>query len=129
MSRSNDDDDGGYLSGRATDGVRMYLKEIGRLALLTGEEEVSLARRIDDKQMLMELLAFRIYDIVALGDCVSWERDRQQRLLHQVRVDSRAASSRSRGWLLRENRTRKSAVHSTSPLAQSVHIYPTFLRS
>jgi RNA polymerase primary sigma factor len=46
-ARAQDDDDGGDLTGPATDGVRMYLKEIGRVALLTGDEEVSLARRIE----------------------------------------------------------------------------------
>jgi RNA polymerase primary sigma factor len=45
--RAHDDDDGGDGSGPSTDGVRMYLKEIGRVALLTGDEEVSLARRIE----------------------------------------------------------------------------------
>jgi RNA polymerase primary sigma factor len=45
--RLSEDDDGGDGSGPSTDGVRMYLKEIGRVALLTGDEEVSLARRIE----------------------------------------------------------------------------------
>ncbi|MBK5223544.1 MAG: RNA polymerase sigma factor RpoD [Acidimicrobiia bacterium] len=33
--------------GGSSDSVRLYLKEIGRVALLTGPEEVSLARRIE----------------------------------------------------------------------------------
>ena len=46
-ARASEDDDSGDGSGPSTDGVRMYLKEIGRVALLTGDEEVSLARRIE----------------------------------------------------------------------------------
>jgi RNA polymerase primary sigma factor len=46
-ARPSEDDDSGDGSGPSTDGVRMYLKEIGRVALLTGDEEVSLARRIE----------------------------------------------------------------------------------
>ncbi len=34
--------------GSTADSVRMYLREIGKVALLTAEEEVSLARRIQD---------------------------------------------------------------------------------
>jgi len=45
-SRASEDDEGDG-SGPSTDGVRMYLKEIGRVSLLTGDEEVSLARRIE----------------------------------------------------------------------------------
>ena len=46
-ARASDDDESGDGSGPSTDGVRMYLKEIGRVALLNGEEEVFLARRIE----------------------------------------------------------------------------------
>ncbi len=45
----------------------------GRIELI--DEMLELARRIDDKPLVMELLAFRVYDAVALGDTDSWVRD------------------------------------------------------
>ncbi len=56
----------------------------GRIELI--DEMLDLARRIDDKPLVMELLAFRVYDAVALGDLESWERDlsTHQRLADEI---------------------------------------------
>jgi RNA polymerase primary sigma factor len=44
-------------SGGSSDSVRLYLKEIGRVALLTGPEEVALARRIEAGKFARERIA------------------------------------------------------------------------
>src|SRR5213078_2498048 len=52
-------DEQSRLAGPTSDHVRMYLKEIGRVSLLSGEEEVDLARRVESglhaSQQLTEL--------------------------------------------------------------------------
>jgi RNA polymerase primary sigma factor len=49
--------DSGRSGGGSSDPVRMYLKEIGRVPLLTGDQEVQLARRIEAGKEAEEQLA------------------------------------------------------------------------
>ncbi len=39
------------------------------------DEILAIAEQIDDKHLLLELLTFRIFDVVALGDTDTWDRD------------------------------------------------------
>jgi tetratricopeptide (TPR) repeat protein len=41
----------------------------------TLDEVLQLAERLGDKRMHMEQLNFRVYDVLALGDAASWDRD------------------------------------------------------
>ncbi len=57
------------LESSLDDPVRMYLREIGRVPLLTGEEEVKLARRMERGRVeLLKLAASRDYRIIEDGE-------------------------------------------------------------
>ncbi len=75
-------------AGGSSDSVRMYLREIGRVPLLTAAEEVSIAKRIKKGEQAKEVLA----DLAAsdgLDSLASVDRSRYQR---HVRDGDRATS-------------------------------------
>ena len=65
-----EDDEAGY--SRTSDPVRMYLRKMGSVSLLTREGEVEIAKRIEEgeRRMLQAVLNSRVAvdDIVELGD-------------------------------------------------------------
>jgi RNA polymerase primary sigma factor len=68
-------------SGGSSDPVRMYLKEIGRVPLLTGAEEVEYSRRVESGGFA----ATRLADLAASGQLVGLEFEERRALQRTVR--------------------------------------------
>jgi RNA polymerase primary sigma factor len=67
--------------GGSSDPVRMYLKEIGRVPLLTGPEEVEYSRRVESGGFA----AARLADLAASGQLAKLEFDERRSLQRAVR--------------------------------------------
>jgi RNA polymerase primary sigma factor len=79
---------GGDRGGGSSDPVRVYLKEIGRVALLTGPEEVTLARRIEAGSQA----AVRLAELAAAGRLEELALTPRRRLERTARDGERAKS-------------------------------------
>ena len=75
-------------AGGSSDSVRMYLREIGRVPLLTAGEEVSIAKRIEAGEMAKERLA----DLAAADELESLPFEERRRLQRRVRDGDLATS-------------------------------------
>jgi RNA polymerase primary sigma factor len=82
--------------GRTTDPVRMYMREMGTVELLTREGEIEIAKRIEDglKHMVMAISACptTIADILAMAERVQNEEVRVDELVDGL-IDPNAADT------------------------------------
>ena len=93
----DEDDDAGY--GKSNDPVRMYLRKMGSVSLLTREGEVEIAKRIEDgeKEVLAAVLSssIAIREIAELGERLRKGKIRVREIIKDA-GDEQADTRRSR---------------------------------
>ncbi|MCL4250254.1 MAG: sigma-70 family RNA polymerase sigma factor [Anaerolineae bacterium] len=95
-------DDAGYQHALDSDDVvGLYLKEAGRVPLLTAEEEVSLAKRMEKAEMAREMLETRgselpLDDVYTLKDMITDGEEAQE---HLVRANARLVISVAKKYI------------------------------
>ena len=109
--------------GRTTDPVRMYMREMGSVELLTREGEIEIAKRIEDglKHMIQAISACptTIAEILALADKVARDEMRIDELVDGL-IDPNAANEDiERRGRSEEARTRKSRTTSTRTTSEA----------
>jgi RNA polymerase primary sigma factor len=81
------------------DTIGLYLKEIGRVPLLTAEEEVSLAKRMEAGQAAMEKLGRDSLDPQTRAELVEIARDGEAAREHLIRANSRLVISVAKKYI------------------------------
>jgi RNA polymerase primary sigma factor len=67
-------------AGRSTDPVRMYLRKMGRVSLLSREGEIEIAKRIEDGEMAaQELILTSSIAVMGLTELIEDEKARQEK--------------------------------------------------
>jgi RNA polymerase primary sigma factor len=97
--------------GRTTDPVRMYMREMGSVELLTREGEIEIAKRIEDglKDMIQAISACptTIAEILAAADRISKDEIKVDEIVDGLVDPTRANSRSSRRFRLRRGRRRE----------------------
>ncbi len=83
--------------GTSDDPVRMYLKEMGSVPLLTREEEVEISKRIEKAQIQIEKIIMRfrysIREAISIALHLIGGKDRFDKLISEKEVSDKANSS------------------------------------
>ncbi len=77
------------------DPVRMYLKEMGSLPLLSREEEVEISKRIEKAQIQIEKIIMRFRystrEAISIGSCLLQGKDRFDKIVSEKEVDDKSS--------------------------------------
>ncbi len=88
------------------DPVRMYLKQMGQVPLLTREQEVEISKRIEDAEMMVQKFLHRFGFIadeyVNLAEKLEQGRERFDRVIQDKKIDSREKYMKALKKLVRE---------------------------
>lgn len=82
------------VEGTPDDPVRMYLKEMGSVPLLTREEEVEISKRIEKAQIQIERIIMRfrysMAEAISIGQYVITGKDRFDKLIAEKEIESKS---------------------------------------
>jgi RNA polymerase primary sigma factor len=99
------------------DPVRMYLKQMGQVPLLTREQEVEISKRIEDAEVMVQKFLHRFGFIadeyVNLAEKLEQGRERFDRVIQDKKIDSREKYMKSLKKLVREVLTANKKVQET----------------
>ena len=105
LGAESDDDDDGYTDSsfveavESDDTIGLYLKEIGRVDLLTAEEEVSLAKRMEKGVMAAEVLKKNGVDSKRRAELESLVNDGWAAREHLISANSRLVISVAKKYI------------------------------
>ncbi|MEO0453502.1 MAG: RNA polymerase sigma factor RpoD [Verrucomicrobiota bacterium] len=91
------------------DPVRMYLKQMGQVPLLTREQEVEISKRIEDAELMVQKhlhrFGFIAREYVTLAEKLEQGRERFDRVIQDKKIDSREKYMRTLKRLVRDVET------------------------
>lgn len=91
------------------DPVRMYLKQMGQVPLLTREQEVEISKRIEDAELMVQKhlhrFGFIAKEYVSLAEKLEQGRERFDRVIQDKKIDSREKYMKALKRLIRDVET------------------------
>jgi RNA polymerase primary sigma factor len=111
------------------DPVRMYLKQMGQVPLLTREQEVEISKRIEDAETMVQKYLHRFGFIadeyISLAEKLDQGRERFDRIIQDKKIDSREKYMKSLKRLVRDVQAanqKVETIHSKRIVAKTVAV-------
>jgi RNA polymerase primary sigma factor len=126
-ARGKDDEEADEISEALDDPVRMYLKEMGQVKLLTREQEVEISKRIEEAELeikeIIYSLGFTAKEHIALTEKLLCDppKERFDRAVHDSKIPVREAHTRTLRRLMKKCREIDHAADACFAVARGGH--------